>query len=325
MGLLDKAFSLPTLGGATVSDSLVNYTVADTSTILNESFAAVNAKYGGVDAFSALGVAAPSFAALGLSTSPTSVEATASQINAEGGSSPTAESTNHIVKLVQADDDAFLVEFTIMPEVTEDRTAEYEPLSATQMPGEFQKYKGTKATSWQINGKLVCRTRDEANLNLHYVNTLRAWTMPFFGHNQASNLGAPPPVLWFSGYRSLVGRVPVVMLSANWVWPSDCDWIPTGERSADGEEIPFPTVMNVSIRLVESFAATEFNEFDLENFRNGDMVNGWGLQHNASGSSNTNASQTRSTDATSVGSLLPSEVSEAQSIAPFIKRVTDLG
>lgn len=322
MGLLDKAFSLPTLGGGNVADSLVNYTVANAGTILNESFAAVTAKFGGVNAFSALGVAAPSFAALGLTDTPTSVEATAAQINASGAGSPNAESTNHIVKLVQADDDAYLVAFSVMPEITEDRTAEYEPLAAAQMPGEFQKYKGTKATTWQINATLICRTREEAATNYRYIGNLRAWTLPYFGENQASKLGAPPPVLWFSGWRSLVGRVPVVMLSANWVWPKDCDWIPTGE-TFEGEEIPFPTVMNISIRVVEAFAASEMNAFDLEMFRAGDMVNGWGLQKTSIGSSDSNASQTRSTDPTSFGSLLPSEVSEAQTIAAQFKRAMD--
>ena len=168
--------------------------------------------------------------------------------------------------------------FDIMPEVTETRNAEYEALQAAQMPGEFQKFKGTKATSWQVNATFTCRTRDEAEINLAYINTLRAWTMPYFGENQGRMAGAPPPVLQFYGYRGLVGKVPVVMTSLNWSWPKDCDWIPTWTVGDDGGMTPFPTVMNVQFTLVESFSANQFNKFDLESFKAGDMVGAYGTQ-----------------------------------------------
>lgn len=318
MGLLDKKFSLPTTSG-TVSDANVNYSLVPNETRVNETFTAVQSKFGGVGDFKSLNVGAPTFSKLGadyslgnvkpsspylgmassVTTGVTATSATASQIRDQTGDGSRKADDSHKVQLLSLVDD-LLVMFDIMPEVTEIRNAEYEALQAAQMPGEFQKFKGTKATSWQVNASFTCRTRDEAEMNLAYINTLRAWTMPYFGDNKGRMAGAPPPVLQLYGYRGLVGRVPVVMTSLNWTWPKDCDWIPTTgsvnsraprrrrtSRSLeigtwttgdDGGTTPFPTVMNVQFTLVESFSANQFNRFDLESFKAGDMVGAYGTQ-----------------------------------------------
>lgn len=234
---------------------------------------------------------------IGISTS------TASQIKEEVKSEESSEDgTSHKVKLVAsaADGESMaiqnsvnfpveplmerVVEFDAMPEVSEIHSVEYEPISAPHMPLEFQKYKGTKSTQWQINGTFTCRTRDEAFRNFVYLNNLRGWTKPYFGENQRiqfgdggsrGKLGAPPPVLGFSGWRGLVGTVPVVVTGLNWNWPKDCDWLPTGVTDPEGKEIPFPTVMVVNIQLVESYAPNQVNAFDLVAFRRGEMVNAY--------------------------------------------------
>lgn len=294
MGLLDKKFSLPTTSG-TVSDANVNYSLVPNETRVNETFTAVQSKFGGVGDFKSLNVGAPTFSKLGadyslgnvkpsspylgmassVTTGVTATSATASQIRDQTGDGSRKADDSHKVQLLSLVDD-LLVMFDIMPEVTEIRNAEYEALQAAQMPGEFQKFKGTKATSWQVNATFTCRTRDEAEINLAYINTLRAWMMPYFGENQGRMAGAPPPVLQFYGYRGLVGKVPVVMTSLNWSWPKDCDWIPTWTVGDDGGMTPFPTVMNVQFTLVESFSANQFNKFDLESFKAGDMVGAYG-------------------------------------------------
>lgn len=173
------------------------------------------------------------------------------------------------------------VVFDIMPEVSEQRSVEYEALAPPQLPGEFQKYKGTKSTQWTITGTFAASTREQAAKNYLYMNTLRGWTMPFFGDKQIARsegkLGAPPPVLDFSGWRGLVGTVPVVITSLSWNWPKEVDWLPTGILDeVNGEEIPFPAVMQVTINVTESFSAEQFNAFDIVEFRNGRMISAFG-------------------------------------------------
>jgi hypothetical protein len=183
-----------------------------------------------------------------------------------------------------------IVVFDIMPEVSENHDVQYEALSPAQLPGEFQKYKGTGSTKWSINGMFTARTRDEARRNFIYLQTLRGWTKPYFGRKQdeqfPDKLGAPPPVIDFSGWRGLVGKVPTVITSLQWNWPNAVDWLPTGlVDNETNREIPFPAVMNVTIQLVETFSPGQFNEFDLVAYRYGDMINAWN-QEGASGTMN---------------------------------------
>lgn len=289
--------SLPKLsGGGSVSDSVISYATAPVSQLLNEGYAKVQSTFRSVGNFVALSAKSPSFAALGsvngaigeltalnpipgLASAAANINTasgTAAQINLNNGSN-TGSTTSHKVMLVATDaDGGSRVEFDNMPEVNEVRTAEYEAISAPQMPGEFQKFRGTKSTQWTIVGTFIARTREEAKRNYFYLNTLRGWTMPYFGQNQdvfAGKVGAPPPVIKFSGWRNLVGSVPVVVTGVNWNWPKECDWLPSGVVDPEsGQEIPFPTVMNVSVMLVESFSAQQFNGFDLVAFRNGRMI-----------------------------------------------------
>jgi uncharacterized membrane protein YgcG len=186
---------------------------------------------------------------------------------------------SHKIRLVQINSPAISVIFRVMPEVFESRTMEYEAVAPPQAPTAFQKYKGTSSVQWTVNATLTCRTTDEATENLDIMNRLRGWSMPYFGVNTAAKypglIGAPPPVLRLSGFRQqMIGPVPVVMTSLNWTFPQDVDYIPA--RSVEGvPNIPFPTVMKVTIQLVESFSTDEFNGFDLEEFFTGRMDKAW--------------------------------------------------
>lgn len=208
---------------------------------------------------------------LGSATSKVSAsqaKAAVGQINLSG---------EHLVSLTEKNMYGdLIVEFDVMPEIVEARTVQYEAVAPSQFLGAFQKYKGTDSVQWTMNVTLISRNTDEATINLSRINTLRGWTMPFFGYNTnesfPGNLGAPPPVLTLKGLRKyILGPTPVVITSLNWNWPKDVDWLPTVFKGDDGNAVPFPSVMNVAIQLVESFSTTQFNQFSLNDYRNGDM------------------------------------------------------
>ena len=283
-------------------ENIISYALAAPEKVINEGFSAMRATFGGAGPFSKLNASALSFkelfskATLGtLSASSaykaaatlggaTSSAVSAASIKSAIGANDKATSTSHKVKLVsrqQSDPTSDNVKneviFDVMPQISENRTAEYESIAPSQMPGEFHKYKGTKSAAWTVTAIFACSTKEQAHLNYVYLNTLRGWTMPYFGEKQQLNydgrLGAPPPVLDFSGYRGLVGKVPVVLTTVSWNFPHDCDWIPTGIKDKEsGQLIPFPTYMEINISLVESFSAAEFNGFDLAAFRRGNMA-----------------------------------------------------
>lgn len=190
----------------------------------------------------------------------------------------------HKVRLVEPG--GAKVIFDVMPEVVESRTVEYEAIAPPQFPSAFQKYKSTSSTQWSVNATLTCRTTDEATKNLEILNILRGWTVPFFGSRTGAQypqkLGAPPPVLTFTGWRAqMVGPVQVVITSLNWNFPQDVDYIPAREFMTKntlpveydytGKMVPFPTVIKIAIQLVESFSTDQMNGFSLADFRTGQM------------------------------------------------------
>lgn len=291
------------IGGA-VKSELKNFSFSDVKTVLKEGYDKVKETFS-TNPFSKLVGAAPSFDKLGAealkgaipSTSDFSLVASgekvrlgaaaqlaanptsATQIKEATGGTEQFSNTYHMVKLTSTYelDEVKEVSFEVMPEVTEVRSVEYEALAPPQLPGEFQKYKGTKSVQWTITGMFTARTREEAERNFRYMNALRGWTMPFFGEKQLNTtggrLGAPPPVLLFSGWRGLVGQVPTVITNLSWSWPRDVDWLPTGILDEiNQQEVPFPSVMNVTINLVESYSAEAFNNFDLIEFKSGRMI-----------------------------------------------------
>lgn len=180
---------------------------------------------------------------------------------------------NHLVTLTEPG--GAVVPFIVLPEVVESHTNQYEAIAPAQFPGAFQKYKGTDSTQWTLNITLIARTPKEATDNYRILNTLRGWKKPFFGDNSGrafpGKLGAPPPVLTLKGLRGLIGPVPVVLVSLNWNWPKDVDYIPTTEKAVDGNFIPFPTVIDLAIQLVESYSTQQFNNFDLSKYRTGKL------------------------------------------------------
>jgi hypothetical protein len=196
------------------------------------------------------------------------------------------DGTQFFVRLEEKDAGSVVADvvFINTPDVAESRSVDYEAVAPPQYPTAFQKYKGTHSTEWTVNAILISRTTDEATENLRIMNRIRGWTMPYFGQRTANSypkkLGAPPPVLIFTGWtKNMIGPVPVVMTSANWNFPQDVDYIPAyelskGDSSTNGT-VPFPTVMRVYMQLRETFSTEQVNGFDLAAFRVGDMAEAW--------------------------------------------------
>jgi hypothetical protein len=271
--------------------SATSYAVSSVTSKVSEAATSVIGTLGGVGNFTKIASTSKSFvqmsaeaqmqgqvtSALGLTglaastIGSTEASATASQVKAAtGASSPSL----HKVTLKETGTTNMVV-FDIMPEIAETHTVEYESVAPPQFPGAFQKYKGNSSTQWTLNISFVSRTTAEATRNYDYLMMLRGWTKPFYGDRTgakfAGKLGAPPPVLQLRGLRDLIGPVPVVIVSLNWTWQKDLDYIATSHIGPDGKPVPFPAVLSVPIQLVESYSVTQFNEFSLNDFRSGNL------------------------------------------------------
>lgn len=97
-------------------------------------------------------------------------------------------------------------------------------------------------------------------------------------------LGAPPDVLYLSAYAGSdaggifegnINSVPVVMTNFEFSYPNDVDYIPVGGVGGETEDnfvgSPFPTIMSLSIQLQEIHSPREFSNFNIDDYRNGNL------------------------------------------------------
>jgi hypothetical protein len=188
------------------------------------------------------------------------------------------------------------VVFEVTPTFTEERAVEYTPVAPIHLPGSVQVYKRTNARTFGVAAYLISRTREEATANIAILQTLRGWTMPYFGSGSSTGrhspvkdnpagrreaaeiLGAPPDVLYLYAYSSMtsrerqghinINRIPVVLSSLSISYPEDVDYIPT--FSANRE--PMPTKMTVNLTLLETHSPHDFEQFSLQQFKAGKMT-----------------------------------------------------
>ena len=98
-------------------------------------------------------------------------------------------------------------------------------------------------------------------------------------------LGAPPDVLFLSAYSEVgkqgnIYKIPVVITNLSIPYPSDVDYMPTGDGAIIGHKyrhikagIPFPTLMTMDINFVETHSPREYSNFNIFDFRNGNLEN----------------------------------------------------
>lgn len=169
--------------------------------------------------------------------------------------------------------------FTVMPIVDENRSASYDSLTPTHHPGSIQAYKTTSSRTFNINGKFISRSIDEANRTLKYLNTIRSWVMPYYGSGTAESytnkIGLPPEILRFNAYGDKnLKDIPVVLTNYSWTYPEDVDYVQAID--ADNKSYPVPRVIEISLSIMESYAPNELSKFDLLAYKNGDLNKAYG-------------------------------------------------
>lgn len=105
--------------------------------------------------------------------------------------------------------------------------------------------------------------------------------------------GAPPDVLYLYAYSNAqidarnntgtvftpvnINRVPVVLTNLSIVYPEDVDYIPVYDLSLGAPDAqftqPWPVKIDISISLAETHSPAEFERFDLNAYKNGNLVN----------------------------------------------------
>jgi len=136
--------------------------------------------------------------------------------------------------------------------VGESRQANYVGYDIVHSPTEILAYKNTSSRKFQISGKIISRTPDEATVNAHYINLIRSWLLPDFGGS-----GATPPILVLSAFsNSNIKNVQCVLKSYTISYPDDVDWI---FMDFEGNTLndPMPVVFNVQVDLDEIYTPAQ--------------------------------------------------------------------
>jgi len=208
--------------------------------------------------------------------------------------------------------------FTVMPDISESQSANYEEAPVIQHPGQIMRFRSTDARRWSITGKFIARTMQEADDLMDQVNMIRTWVMPYYGQGTAmssakSLLGAPPAILVFQAYGPrAIGPVNTVLTNFNWSWPSDVDWIQT----AGAEPEPAPTVLQVQLDLTETWSPREFSSFDILAYRTGIMKKAFDSSRIVSSDTNSDSLNTAATIGIQPSSISPAEAASTTANKP---------
>lgn len=163
-----------------------------------------------------------------------------------------------------------VVNFYSQPTIEVEERAEYDITNPVHSVTGFASYKHTNLREISVSDiKLVSRTPEEATRNQKDLQTLKSWARPYFG--KSSPVGAPPDILFLYAYSDANDpvnfyRFPVVLTSISYKYPNDVDYISTLGNT------PFPVIMTVSIRLLETRSPTEVESFTLADFKSGAML-----------------------------------------------------
>ena len=139
-----------------------------------------------------------------------------------------------------------LVRFEASAPVSESRAANYEGFNIVHLPTSLWAYRNTNGRHFSITGRLVSRTPNEAKANAGYLTTVRSWVLPNFG-----TTGSTPPIVFLTAYSNRqINAVPCVVLSYNWTFPDEVDYI-------YGTDEPMPVIGIITIELEEAYSAEQ--------------------------------------------------------------------
>lgn len=94
------------------------------------------------------------------------------------------------------------VVFEVTPTFSESRNVNYSPVEPVHMPGSIQMYRSTASRVFEIGAQLISRNAVDAERNMRYLQTLRGWTMPYFGETTTLN----DEERWFREQNTELGR-----------------------------------------------------------------------------------------------------------------------
>ena len=143
--------------------------------------------------------------------------------------------------------------------------APYEIIHANYQQNAFVKGKNPTIT---IQGQFTATTPNEGQYMMGVIHFLRVVTKMNFGQND-NMAGTPPPVLLFKSHGKYnFHNVPVLVSDFTVPYENQTDYI---EIDINGEKVHMPTIMNLSVTLMPHYSPRVQNNFNLNEFANGNL------------------------------------------------------
>jgi hypothetical protein len=149
--------------------------------------------------------------------------------------------------------------FPYTPQITTQYTAKYNPYELTHSNYKGYFYQGSSVNEINITAQFTAQDTSEANYLLAVIHFFRSVTKMFYGQDDASKRGAPPPLVFLQGLGEYQFNLhPCVVSSFNYVLPADVDYIRANSVNFDGtnllqrrdlQNLPIDYVNSVSSRL----------------------------------------------------------------------------
>jgi len=176
--------------------------------------------------------------------------------------------------------------FPYNPTVSEKMSVKYDAVELTHSNESYHVYRSTDNVRISISEAVwTCDTFANAVYALSVIHFLRTYSQMDFGRNRT---GRPPSPMWFSAFGNYAfHRVPVLLESADWSFPSDVDYVGIPEfgtpehasgqlrfeRTPDGNYTWLPMVFKIpSIQLIVQHSPRYWINYSLDDFRSGKML-----------------------------------------------------
>ena len=180
----------------------------------------------------------------------------------------------------------------LTPAMVIQHSANYNALAQTHSNYPFQAYQNSQVDSLNIIGEFPVQNQDDAKHWVATVNFLRTATKMFFGADNDTLKGNPPPILHLSGYGDhMFQKVPVVLNSFNVELRAGIDYISTKQNGSgfktartrermglpelEKDQTWAPTLSNISVLVTPIYSRDSIKNFSMKKFVNG-QLNGSG-------------------------------------------------
>mgnify|MGYP001276013218 CR=1 FL=1 len=152
--------------------------------------------------------------------------------------------------------------FPFTPAILMSHSAGYNALQPTHSNYPFQVYANSQVDQLVITGDFFVQNGHEAQYWVAALHYLRSITKMFYG-GEGENQGAPPPIVYLSGYGDYVfNRVPVVITTFTIDLPDSVDYIATevvtGTTAKQADKKTLPVTDTAKPYNTPEYASSQF-------------------------------------------------------------------